>query len=1322
MKNTFTSTFDYKLIYIFRINDKAHEDLLKIGDATVHTTTSLDQLTPCCKELNKAARARIDSYTKTAGIVYDLLHTEIAIIEQDCRFHAFRDYKVHDVLKCSGFSNHYFDETNKRNEWYKVDLQTAISAIKAVKESRSSLDNSEISKEKSPIIFRPEQLAAINKTVNQFRNGDTMLWNAKMRFGKTLSALEVVKRMDFERTIILTHRPVVSKGWYDDFDKIFYDTDDYKFGSRDNSKGLSIKQLIESNKKYVYFASMQDLRGSEHAGGKFSKNDEIFAADWDFIIIDEAHEGTQTILGENVLEGLKKRKDTKVLHLSGTPFNIMGKFDENEIYTWDYVMEQSAKAYYALNSYGDSNPYEELPRLNIFTYNLNNIIKGYEDFEDKAFNFREFFRTWDDKSINGTNNVPNGATVGDFVHRHDVMKFLDLIATNDAESNYPYSTEEYRSYFRHSLWMVPGVKEAKALSALLKSHPVFGSGAFNIVNVAGDGDEEENINDALKKVETAIGNNPDESYSITISCGRLTTGVSVKAWTTVLMLSGSYTTKASSYMQTIFRVQTPANINGRFKEQCYVFDFAPDRTLKIVAETSKVSSKAGTTTAEDRKIVGDFLNFCPVISINGSNMQPYDVDSMMQQLKKVYTDRVVNSGFDNIHIYNDKLLQLDDLELKEFSELKKIIGSSKQTKKPDEVDINKQGLTNEEYEEFNKLNNKPKKKLTAAEIKRREELKKKGVQKQSAISILRGIAIRIPLLIYGADTDFEQDITVENFTDLIDSQSWEEFMPSGVTKQKFNYFSRYFDPDIFISAGRKIRNQVRNADLLSPTERVKRIAEILSTFKNTDKETVLTPWRVVNMHLGDCLGGYCFYDEEYKQKLETPRLINHGEVTSDTLLNPNTHILELNSKTGLYPLYVAYSIFRRKYDSGATQLFEENPEQRLWCETVAQNIFVVCKTRMAKSITRRTLVGYTGVKVNTHYFDNLINQITNKPNNFIKKIKNGVSYWNANKISNMKFNAIVGNPPYQVMDGGHGVSAKPVYDKFITISKQIAPNYISLIMPSRWFAGGKGLDSFRESMLNDSSMALLFDNENSNTLFPGVDIAGGVCYFLWDVNYNGLCEVVNSADLINPASKRALNEYNIFIRRSSAIPIIRKILSYNENNGKRLNEIVSSRKPFGLPTNYKPRKEGVPCWFTQKIGLQFASESNISDNSKILNKWKLLIPKAPIAGQTDFSKPVGFYYDGNVRIAKPNECCTESWIVACTFDTEQEVLSFKSYLFTKIARFLLLQSVVSQDVTKQCFSFIPDLGVYDMIYTDEILRERWKITDEEWAVIDSRIK
>ncbi|MEZ7884256.1 MAG: Eco57I restriction-modification methylase domain-containing protein [Bacteroidales bacterium] len=1305
-------------MYIFRINDKAHDGLLKIGSATVHTDLPYNDLSANCRELNQAAKKRINDYTSTAGIAYDLLHTELAVVIEDGKTKAFLDKKVHNVLVKSGIRKQLFDTDRKQNEWFDTDLETAKNAIKAVKDGRGYLGQSEISKDKSPIAFRPEQKEAIVKTIAQFKKGNRMLWNAKMRFGKTLSALEVAKRSEFKKTIIITHRPVVSNGWFDDFDKIFYDTDNYLFGSK-SGKGYSLNELEKSGKSYIYFASIQDLRGSEVVGGKFEKNDKVFETAWNYVIIDEAHEGTKTELGDNIKEWLTLN-NPKVLELSGTPFNLMEDYEEKEIYTWDYVMEQRSKREWDETHFGDPNPYEELPELNIFTYSLGKLFANadYVDLEDKAFNFKEFFRTWTGDIRNDRKPLPNGAMVGDFVHKDDISSFLNLISKSDKDSNYPFSTEEYSDYFRHSLWMVPGVKEAKALSAMMKQHPVFGSGLFEIVNVAGEGDEEQYSKDALELVRNAIGKNPETNYTITLSCGRLTTGVSVPEWTAVFMLAGSYSTSAANYLQTIFRVQTPANIGGRIKEKCYVFDFAPDRTLKMVAEASKISSKAGKTSQNDHQAVGEFLNFCPVISIDGTKMQKYDENQMLQQLKRAYTDKVVRNGFDDKHIYNDELLKLDGLALEEFKQLKEIVGASKQTKQSGDIDINNQGLTDEKYEDLEKALKKPKRELTDADKKLIEESKEKRKNRDAAISILRGISIRIPLMVYGADIPYEEEITAENFTKLVDPLSWEEFMPKGVTKDLFKKFTRYYDPDVFVAAARQIRNLAKSADHLSPTERVQKISALFSTFKNPDKETVLTPWRVVNMHLGDCLGGYDFFDIEHKEMIEEPRFVDHGEVTAKTVANTDARILEINSKTGLYPLYITYSIFRKKCEAYKPEELTPEVETELWNKTVAENVYVVCKTKMARSITKRTLVGYSNHPINAHAFDDLLNQISGgKADSFIDKIKKGSTFRGNNTEKDMKFNAVVGNPPYQVMDGGSKASATPVYDKFVEIAKRVKPEYVSMIIPAKWYNGGKGLDEFRTTMLNDTKMKKLVDYADSNDCFYGVDIAGGICYFLWDDIHDGLCYVVNVHSGSEIKQERDLSEHKTFIRDSKALPIIEKI---NALDNEFYSSRVSSRKPFGLATNIKPKDAGdITLRYSGGRGLY--NSIDITTGRDWIGKWKVITSYLTYdhAGRAD--------KDGRKRIIStlevlaPNEICTETYIVIDAFSTEEEAYNLYKYIKTRFVRFLISQLTSTQHITKGNYALVP-IQDFSKPWTDAELYAKYDLTEDEIAFIESMIK
>lgn len=1312
----FDSALKPKLIYVFRINDANHSGCLKVGEATLVDSDDLC-IKPNSSALNNSARKRIYGYTRTAGIDFDLLYTEIAAYKCGDRFKAFGDRTVHNVLFRSGIKLH--KGTNFGKEWFETDLNTIINAIKAVKEGRKSLLATEITEGQNPIVFRPEQRNAIDQTKKQFKKGDRMLWNAKMRFGKTVSALQVIKELDFVRTLILTHRPVVDDGWYNDFKKIFYDRKYFRYGSKNWGESFS---ALEAGAKangghYVYFASMQDLRGSETVGGKFDKNDEIFSTPWDFIIIDEAHEGTQTELGQSVIEELKK-PFTKVLSLSGTPFNLFDEYNEGELYTWDYVMEQKAKAQWDLTHFGDPNPYAGLPAINIYTYDLGRLLHDYID-EDVAFNFREFFRVSDS---------------GEFIHKHDVAAFLDLLCKKDEQSAYPFANDTYRDIFRHTLWMIPGVKSALALQRMLERHPVFQH--FTVVNVAGDGDPTEEENDeALALLRSKIGNDPDLSRTITLSCGRLTTGVSVPEWTAVLMLSGSFNTAAAGYMQTIFRVQTPATINGRVKEQCYVFDFAPDRTLKVLAETAKVSTKAGNTNDSDRQAMGEFLNFCPVIGMQGSVMRKFDVDSMMQQLKKVYIERVVNNGFEDGYLYNDELMKLDSLALEEFNDLKKTIGQTKAMPKTNSVDVNNQGLTDEEYTELEILEKKSRKKkdrleMTEEEKKRRDELNAKKKNRETAISILRGISIRMPLMIYGAEIDDDKDdITIDNFTSLIDPLSWDEFMPRGVTKQKFNAFRKYYDRDVFAAAAKRIRNMLRSADNLSIEQRIERITQIFHTFRNPDKETVLTPWRVVNMHLSDTLGGYCFFDSDFddKKPLADPRFVDRGKVTTE-VFNPDTRILEINSKSGLYPLYMAYSTYRAHIASLITSPDSIEDEWAVWQKVVQENIFVICKTPMAKSITRRTLVGFRPIKVNTRYFEDLINQIKNKPANFIEKVKRGKSFWKAINNDNMNFNAIVGNPPYQVMDDGAGVSACPVYNLFVDISKLIKPLYLSMIMPARWYAGGKGLDDFRARMLNDKQLRVIHDYLVPQDCFPTVQIKGGICYFLWENGKPGLCYVVNHFFNSTDFAVRPLLENGLetFIRFNNAISIIHKVQSLKEPSIK---SQISARRPFGLDTLFrgKPKKdEQNSILVYQNKGIGFASHAEIVKNTEYIRGYKVFVLRAG-SGSDNFPHPV----ISTPFLGEYGSVCTETYMFLGKYEDRTQADSLVKYAKTKFFRFLALQLKSTQDTPAFIYQLVPlqdftensDIDWSRSIAEiDRQLYTKYALTEDEIAFIESMIK
>ena len=1071
-----------------------------------------------------------------------------------------------------------------------------------------------------------------------------------------------------------------------------------------------------SGKAFVYFASMQDLRGSQRADGKFDKNNAVFDMDWDLVIYDEAHEGTQTQRGQKVqslLEAEKNGKAPKVLQLSGTPYNLMQKY-ENNVYTWDYVMEQKRKREWDALHPGDHNPYADLPELRILTFDLGKRLPTSYRYEtlEMAFNFTEFFRVWTGDPARDFRPLPAGAQVGDFVHEADVRSFLDLISSENPESNYPYSTPEYREMFRHTLWMVPGVKEASALSRLLKDHPVFG--AYKIANVAGDGDAEMPYDNALTLVKQVIKAN---RYTITISCGKLTTGVTVPEWTAVMMLTGSASTAASGYMQTIFRVQSAGVLDGKQKECCYVFDFAPDRALNVISEVNRITKRGRSNEEQNRAALGEFLNFCPVIAVDGTQMTAYSVSRMMRQIKRLTVDRAIKSGFDDESVYKqDTGIVMDEDDVQLFHTLSDKLSEQKAAKKETKVHINHQGLTGEEYEKADKISNKPKRERTKEDDDLLKKLQEQKKEREKVIRLLRNVSIRLPLLIYGAKVDLTESIKMADFITLVDEESWQEFMPKTVDKPLFRKLLKYYDEDVVSGAGLRIRRMAKAADELPPTERVKRIAEIFSHFRNPDKETVLTPWRVVNLHLSNMVGGYSFLNEQFdsQEVLEEPRLVDQGQVTEDIFLNPEARILEMNSKSGLYPLYMAYSLYAMKLPGPEDKLPLEQT-QALWQETVEQQIFVLCKTRMAESITRRTLVGYQDWTVNTTYIPHLLERMEKDPQRLAKKLEKPET-WRKNGEP-MTFDAIVGNPPYQIADGGNNASAMPVYQRFVELATTIEPHYASMIMPSRWYSGGRGLDDFRANIMNDTRMRVLYDYASSDYCFPGVDISGGICYFLWDKDYDGPCTVTNAESQIAHSVKRYLNEFPILVRSNAAISIIDKVARREEQT---LDTFVSSQKPFGLRTFARPDENG-DLTLRWNGGKGPISSDKVTGGTELIDKWKVIVSRVLYehGGKAD--------KNGQSRILSilemlgPKEVCSETYIVVNSYDTEAEAAGLYSYLKTKFARFLIMQATSSIMITRGCFMFVP-VQNFTEEWTDEKLYKKYELTEDEIAFIESTIR
>ena len=1348
----------YPILYVYSINDERHMGALKVGMTSIMLSRKeLCSINPVGKEVFDEAQKCIKSQNSRAAINATPLYAELGFyINEDGEEYPIYDHAVHKILGQNGFERKEFpDMEGNPREWYICKLDDVKEAIRTIKSGHNVMRKEKT--ENTPIVFREEQKQAIQETIKQFKVGSQMLWNAKMRFGKTLCSLELIRQQKYKKTLIVTHRPAVRDGWFNDYELL--DFTGYAKGcklaetSSDPKVGETFATLQRDFKKngtkYIYFASMQDLRGGDDVkAGGINKNHEIFKNNWDLIIVDEAHEGTQTNLGKNVLDALKA-KHPKVLYLSGTPFNILHKFSKKEIFTWDYNMEQRAKEKWYEEHPGEPNDYAELPRMNIRTFRLRDNFEQYYKFDEDYFNFAELFRTWIGDEAKDAAKMPSAEHKGKFVHETDVRAFLDLMHKQD--SLYPFSTAEYQELFAHTFWVVPGVKEAKALSALLQEKGSWWQAAehrYEIVNVAGEGDDpaydredtrknvekrEKKEKDALEKVKKAINKHP---RTITISCGRLTTGVTVKPWTGVFMLKGNGDTKAAFYMQTIFRAQSPCK--APFKTDCYAFDFAPDRTITVIDEYLKSQPNNKDRRKRPREtVITEFLNFCSVISIDGSTTTEFDTREFITQVNRAYKECIIRQGFKGRQLYVDlyQLSDADKLILESVNEALK--GTKTSNSNNGKVTVNDGGTNTKDGKKRN--NNISPNKSTNTNAERKKLRDRYQV-------ILDTLSVRLPMMVFGEVESLEH-FDMETFVNGIENVSWEVFMPKGITKDLFKSLLHLYNTDAILASFNDILLRTHEADTLPIAERAMRIADLLATFHFPDKETVLTPWRVVNMHMTSTLGGYDFYDEQHVNQLTEPRFVSQGEITDSIFADPGAHVLEINAKSGVYPLWLAYTFYRyREEEFKRTHGAPPNnaEQEQIWQTILRDNIFVLCMSPMAVKITERALSGYHNYYVNCKHQQGLLEILKNedKQNNFVKRVKK-YSYWGNKNMrpDKFEFKAVVGNPPYQEMiDDQRGLSSQ-LFPSFIQLSIKLDPNYSSLITPSRWFTAEAQDGSFiklRDFVRENNHFKHIHHYVNSKSVFRNVEIAGGVNFYLWEKDYDGLVNFSTTINdnTINKERKLFEDNFDIILSDGRLYDIIKKVKSVK--GFKSVMEITTGRDAFGINgkktkvnaiSSAKPFPSSIEL-FCAYEEIRYIKRSAVKRMTELIDKWKVFTSKGNGgAGVLDESKSSAII--GKGYIGAPGSVCTDSMLPFGSFDTEAEAIALQTYMKTKFYRFMVGILKTSQNLYQIVYKFVPlqdftsnsDIDWSKSVSEiDQQLYTKYNLSEKEVAFIEKMIK
>lgn len=735
---------------------------------------SIEKLYPGCLKIGYTTKEDVNK-----RIEEQLIHTPEKMYKLEYKCDAikkdgttFLDFDVHKTLRKKGFEN-------LAGEWFRCSVEDLKSAVISIVEGTENNQN-----RTNNFKMRPEQEDAVNKTAeyfNTYKNTENktphFLWNAKMRFGKTFATYQLAKKMEWKKVLILTFKPAVEKSWEEDLNT-HIDFDGWQFISN-KSNTLNYEEL-DMNRPIICFGSFQDFLGKSKNGGIKSKNEWVHAINWDCIVLDEYHYGSWRANAKSLFENEsedeeEERKLTEnaglgyfeedimpittsaYLYLSGTPFRAIasGEFIEEQIYNWTYTDEQKAKKEYK----GDNNPYLALPQMILMTYQLPDSITS-------IVNTGEF----DEFDLNTFFSATGQGSDAQFVYESEVQKWLNLIRGNYLQTSlddlklgaqkppFPFSHTKLLNQLSHTFWYLPSVSSCYAMYNLLKQNQNKFFNDYKIVVAAGP---MAGIGtDAIKPVEEAMGN-PLETKTITLSCGKLTTGVTIRPWSGIFMLRNL--TSPETYFQSAFRVQSPWTIIDEdqneqiIKPTCYVFDFAPNRALRQIADYS-CRLNVDEISPEDK--VQEFINFLPVLAYDGSAMKQIDAGGILDialsgttstlLVKKWESALLVNvDDFTLTRLFNNPEAMDALMSIEGFRTLNKdvetIINKSEKIK-----DLKKTSAERD-------LTSDEKKELTDAE----KEYKNKRKQVQAK---LIKFATRIPIFMYL--TDFRERTLKEIITQL----------------------------------------------------------------------------------------------------------------------------------------------------------------------------------------------------------------------------------------------------------------------------------------------------------------------------------------------------------------------------------------------------------------------------------------------------------------------------------------------------------------------------------------------------------------------------
>lgn len=1363
---------------------------------------------------------RIKEQTHTAAIrlTYSKLWSEPAKFTKNEGW--FKDKQFHSYLR-------RYKKVSQRQgtEWFYYDGHPQ-------KSHQDFMDfrNNQKSQIKEQLTYqlRPEQVAAVHQTLDYAHNhpNSEFLWNAKPRFGKTLTTYDLARKLDAKTVLVVTNRPAVANSWFDDFEKFIAWQTNYAFiSTNDTLKDRPVltkdefnNELFSGSKrdKMITFISLQDLKGAISFGGNYDKLKWVKDLHWDLLVIDESHEGVDTFKTDIAFNNINR---DFTLNLSGTPFKAVasGKFKKNQIYNWTYADEQQAKANW--HDSEKNNPYRSLPKLNLFSYQMSPMItddvnQGAQingDNIDYAFDLNEFFATKQN---------------GHFIHEMDIKKWLDTLTHNE---KYPFSTKELRNKLKHTFWLLNRVASAKALEKLLKEHPVFKD--YEIILAAGDGhgfDDDQTINEkSLDRVKREIKKN---DKTITLSVGQLTTGVTIPEWTAVLVLSNLKS--PSQYMQAAFRAQNPWEhmVNGQVyqKENAYVFDFAPERTLIIYDEfandLSKQTSNGNGTTKDREKNIGRLLNFFPVIAEdNQGKMAELSVNQVLTIPRAIKAQEVVRRGFmSNLLFANisgifasagareilEQLNPVDTGKKVSHKTEKKIDTRNVKVNDKGEVEVNPEivvAKTSAHFGEkvYGDITDKIEQasnqdinlvKLTADTFKKKTLAAAKNIAKENSLTAKaaervtqqHSDALAREVQVIQKQRDIRE---TQNKVDLKQAIEESQENPEKIVKAQaeFKNKKQQIQENYKKELAQKIANQTKQLANQTTETLLKKAEE---KKKNTVEDDIRARLRGFARTIPSFLMAYgapttelANFDQNIKDDVfkevtgitlaQFRSLRDTYHFFDETIFNESVQeFLRKKSQLANYfdesqnedifdyiPAQKTNQIFtpKRVVKLMLDTLEEEEPnifkdknktfadlyvKSGLYLTEIIKRLYIGLEDQIPESNERLThilekqIYGFAPSNIIYSIAKNFVfSPFPNLDNSHLKQL-DMIPYAKREKRLDMKFDVVVGNPPYQETANGKSTKDVPVYNYFYDLAERVSTKYI-LISPARFlFNAGSTDKKWNKKMLSNKHIKVVFYEQDAAKIFPNTDIKGGIgiLYRNKDKDFGniGLFTPFEELDSIsNKVSKLTYRTLDEIISNRGQYRFSDLIYKEYPNDMKKISDRRIASNAFNnLPNLFTEKEPHNKFNYVRILGRL--------DNQRIyrwfrrdylqepitFEKWKIILPKANGSGAIGevLSTPL---------IGKPLIGFTETFISIGVFDNKLEAQNALKYVQSKFARTMLGILKITQDNPKDKWSKVPlqdftqnsDIDWTKSISDiDQQLYKKYGLNQKEINFIENKVK